>query len=56
MPTLNESFRNSKHKCYMRHLYNNFKLKHKDLALKDKLYDCTRAETIPEFEEQMKQI
>lgn len=56
MPALDELCPNLEHRCCVRHLYNNFKLKHKGLELKEKMYECARETIVAEFEEQMKEM
>lgn len=56
VPAIVELYKNFEHRCCITHLYNNFKLKHKGLALKDQLYAAARATTVAEFDEQMKEL
>ena len=40
----------------MKHIYNNFKVDHKGLELKDALWRCAGATTIREFERRMQEL
>ena len=40
----------------MKHIYNNFKVDHKGLELKDALWRCVAATTVREFERGMQYI
>ncbi|XP_022873323.1 uncharacterized protein LOC111392259 [Olea europaea var. sylvestris] len=51
-----ESFENLEHRTCVRHLYNNFSLSHKGLALKNCLWDATRATTVSHWLEHMQHI
>ena len=41
---------------YVKHIYNNFKVDHKRLELKDALWRCAGATTISEFERRMQEL
>ncbi|XP_022850584.1 uncharacterized protein LOC111372463 [Olea europaea var. sylvestris] len=49
-------FENSKHRTCVRHLYNNFSVCHKGLALKNCLWDAARATTISQWRQHMQQM
>ena len=44
------------HRYYVKHIYNNFKVDHKGLELKDALWRCAAATTVKEFERCMQYI
>ena len=44
------------HRYYVKHIYNNFKVDHKGLELKDALWRCAGATTIREFERRMQEL
>ena len=43
-------------KYYVKHIYNNFKVDHKGLKLKDALWRCAGATIIMEFERRMQEM
>ncbi|XP_022858231.1 uncharacterized protein LOC111379130 [Olea europaea var. sylvestris] len=49
-------FENSQHRTCVRHLYNNFSVCHKGLALKNYLWDVARATTISQWRQHMQQM
>ena len=49
-------FPTCEHRFYMKHIYNNFKVNHKVLELKDALWRCARATTIRDFETRMQEL
>ncbi|XP_022873194.1 uncharacterized protein LOC111392160 [Olea europaea var. sylvestris] len=49
-------FENSEYRTCVRHLYNNFRLSHKGLALKNCLWDAARATTVSQWLEHMQQM
>lgn len=44
------------HRYCVKHIYNNFKVDHKGLELKDALWECARATTVRKFEKRMQQL
>ena len=46
----------AEHRWCVRHLYANFKTKHKGKALKDALWNCARATTKAKYEKEMKDL
>ena len=49
-------FPTCEHKYYVKHIYNNFKVDHKGLKLKDALWRCAGATIIMEFERRMQEM
>ncbi|VVA40932.1 PREDICTED: transposon, partial [Prunus dulcis] len=47
IPSVETLFPGAKHRHCVRHLYNNFKLLHKGLELKQRLWAAARASTVP---------
>ncbi|XP_071905621.1 uncharacterized protein [Coffea arabica] len=43
----------AEHRCCAQHLYSNFKLSHRGLALKDRLWRCARASYVNQFKREM---
>ena len=50
IPTIEKLFPTVEHRYYVKHIYNNFKVDHKGLELKDALWRCATATTVREFE------
>ena len=44
------------HRYCVKHIYNNFKVDHKGLELKDALWRCAGAITIKEFERRVREL
>lgn len=51
-----ELFEISESRHCLKYLYNNFKLVHKGLSLKDATYSTVRATTVPQFNKEMKEL
>ena len=49
-------FSTCEHRYCVKHIYNNFKVDHKGLELKDALWRCAGATTIIEFERRMQEM
>ena len=56
IPTIEKLFPTVEHRYYVKHIYNNFKVDHKGLELKDALWRCAAATTVTEFERCMQFI
>ena len=56
VPALETLCPNSEIRFCVRHLYNNFKLEHKGLTLKEMFYACAKATTVSGFEDEMKKL
>ncbi|BFG21671.1 hypothetical protein CerSpe_079460 [Prunus speciosa] len=55
-PSVETLFPSAKHRHCVRHLYNNFKVLHKGLELKQKLWAAARATTVPWFDVEMSSL
>ena len=53
MPAIEELFLNSEHRYYVRHIYINFRKTYREKALKDKLWNCAKASSLPAYEKTM---
>ena len=56
IPTIEALFPTVEHRYYVKHIYNNFKVDHKGLELKDALWRCAAATTVRQFERGMQYI
>nr|XP_023873651.1 uncharacterized protein LOC111986249 [Quercus suber] len=56
IPAIEMLFPTCEHRYCMKHIYNNFKIDHKGLELKDALWRCVGATTIREFERRMQEM
>ena len=56
IPALKMLFPTCEHRYCVKHIYNNFKVDHKRLELKDALWRCAGATTIREFERKMQEL
>ncbi|XP_023913518.1 uncharacterized protein LOC112025084 [Quercus suber] len=56
IPTIETLFPTVEHKYCVKHIYNNFKVHHKGLELKDALWRCAAIKTVREFERCMQYI
>ena len=50
IPAIETLFPTVEHRYCVKHIYNNFKVDHKGLELKDALWRCAAATTVREFE------
>ena len=55
-PTIETLFPTVEHRYRVKHIYNNFKVDHKGLELKDALWRCAATTTVREFERCMQYI
>ena len=56
IPAIETLFPTVEHRYCVKHIYNNFKVDHKGLELKDALWRCAAATTVREFERCMQYI
>ena len=56
IPAIEMLFPTCEHRYCVKHIYNNFKVDHKGLELKDALWRCAGATTIREFERRMQEL
>ncbi|KAL0015406.1 hypothetical protein SO802_002475 [Lithocarpus litseifolius] len=56
IPAIETLFPTVEHRYYVKHIYNNFKVDHKGLELKDALWRCAAATKVREFERCMQYI
>ena len=56
IPALEMLFPTYEHRYCVKYIYNNFKVDHKGLELKDALWRCARAITIREFKRRMQEL
>ena len=56
IPAIKTLFPTMEHRYCVKHIYNNFKVDHKGLELKDALWRCAAATTVREFERCMQYI
>ena len=56
IPAIETLFPTVEHRYCVKHIYNNFKVDHKGLKLKDALWKCVVATTVREFERFMQYI
>ena len=56
IPAIETLFLTVEHRYCVKHIYNNFKVDHKGLELKDALWRCAAATTVREFERCMQYI
>ena len=56
IPAIETPFPTMEHRYCVKHIYNNFKVDHKGLELKDALWRCAAATTVREFETCMQYI
>ena len=56
IPAIEMLFPTVEHRYCVKHIYNNFKVNHKGLELKDALWSCAGATTIKEFEKKMQEL
>ena len=56
IPAIETRFPTVEHRFCVKHIYNNFKVDHKGLELKDALWRCVAATTVREFERCMQYI
>ena len=56
IPAIETLFPTVEHRYYVKHIYNNFKVDHKELELKDALWRCAAATTVRKFKRCMQYI
>ena len=56
IPAIETLFPIVEHRYCVKHIYNNFKIDHKGLELKDTMWRCATATTVREFERCMQYI
>ena len=56
IPAIEMLFPIVEHRYCVKHIYNNFKVNHKGLELKDALWSCAGATTIKKFEKRMQEL
>ena len=56
IPTIEMLFSIVEYRYYVKHIYNNFKVDHKGLELKDAVWRCAEVTTIREFKRRIWQL
>lgn len=56
MPAVEELFPGSEHRFYVRHIHTNFKNTYRGKALKDQLWNCAKATSIPAYKQDMEML